>query len=85
MQKLVKLQKRFIRLMTDADYRAPTAAFFQNLGIMPLSDRFRYRKALMVYKSLNGYAPKYMTDMFVYVKNLVILTLFHSIDLLIDY
>ena len=68
-QKLVKLQKRFIRIMMDVDCRAPTTAFFQSLGIMPLTERFRYRKALMVYKSLNGYTPTYMRDMFVYVRD----------------
>ena len=53
----------------DAEYRAPTAAFFQTTGIMPLTERFKYRKALMVYKSVNGHAPTYMRDMFVYVRD----------------
>ncbi len=33
---------------------------------MPLKDRIVYHKACMVFKSLNGLAPKYMTDMFRY-------------------
>ena len=31
-------------------------------------DRIEYRKAIMVYKSLNHLCPEYMTNMFKYVK-----------------
>ena len=68
-QRLVKLQKRFVRLVMDADHRTSTATFFQTLGILPLMERFKFRKASMVYKSLNGYGPPYMRDLFTYVKD----------------
>ncbi len=34
---------------------------------MPLRDRVTYIKACMMYKSLNGIAPVYMSEMFKYV------------------
>ncbi len=34
---------------------------------MPLGDRVKYRKTYMMYKSLNGLAPVYMSEMFKYV------------------
>ncbi len=34
---------------------------------MPLMDRIKYRKAVMVFKSLNGLAPQYMKDLFQFV------------------
>ncbi len=34
---------------------------------MPLRDRVTYRKACIIYKSLNGLAPVYMSEMFKYV------------------
>ena len=35
---------------------------------MPIVNRIEYRKAIMVYKSLNHLCPEYMTNMFKYVK-----------------
>ncbi len=40
---------------------------FKSLKWMPLRDRVTYRKAFMMYKSLNGLAPVYMSEMFKYV------------------
>ncbi len=34
---------------------------------MPLMDRMKYRKAVMVFKSLNGLAPQYIKDLFQFV------------------
>ncbi len=40
---------------------------FKSLNWMPLRDRATYRKACMLYTSLNGLAPVYMSEMFKYV------------------
>ncbi len=44
-----------------------TAPLLAKLKWMSLMDSVLYRKAVMVYKSLNGLAPGYMWDMFKYV------------------
>ena len=68
MNKLYKAQKRAARVILDVkDYTTRSCDMFKALNWMPLQDRVTYRKACMVYKSLNGLAPKYMTDMFQYV------------------
>ena len=35
---------------------------------MPIEHRIKYRKAIMVYKSLNYFCPDYMTNMFRFVR-----------------
>ncbi len=40
---------------------------FKFLNWMPLRDRVTYRKACMIYNSLNGLASVYMSEMFKYV------------------
>ncbi len=37
---------------------------FSKLKWMPITDRIKYRKAIMVFKSINNLAPRYMSDMF---------------------
>ncbi len=41
---------------------------FFSLKWMPIHDRIKFRKATMVYKSVNDLAPNYMKDMFTYVQ-----------------
>ena len=41
---------------------------FLTLNWMPIEDRIKYRKAIMVYKSLNYLCPNYMTNMFRFVR-----------------
>ena len=40
---------------------------FSRLKWMSLENRIKYRKCVLVYKSLNGLAPDYMSDMFTYI------------------
>ncbi len=42
---------------------------FFSLKWMPIHDRITFRKATMVYKSVNDLAPNYMKDMFTYVRD----------------
>ncbi len=41
------------------------------LGWMNIQNRINFRKALMIFKSLNNLAPQYMINMFNYVPNTV--------------
>ncbi len=65
--KLYKLQKRAARMILDLPTQTPTKPLLKKLKWMSVMDRIEYRKAQMVFKSLNGLAPEYMRKMFTYV------------------
>ncbi len=64
---IFKLQKRAARMIYDLPTGTPTAPLLKQLNWMPLMDRIKYRKAVMVFKSLNGLAPQYMKELFQFV------------------
>lgn len=67
--KLYKLQKRAARMIYNMPMRTASEPLFRKLNWMPLTDRIKYRKNLLVFKSLNALAPAYMENMFKYVHN----------------
>ena len=68
-KKITLAQKRAARVILDiTDNCYPSKDMFSALNWMPIMDRIEYRKAIMVYKSLNHLCPEYMTNMFKYVK-----------------
>ncbi len=67
LKQLFKLQKRAAWMIYDLPTRTPTAPLLKQLNWMPLIDRIKYRKAVMVFKSVNGLAPQYMKDLFQFV------------------
>ncbi len=73
---LLSVQKRAARIILDIkDIQAPqnrSSILFSQLGWMPIYNRIAFRKATMVYKSLNNLAPPYMTNMLKHTTN------FHS-------
>ncbi len=61
-------KKRAAWVILDVRYfQTPSSEMSKSLNWMPLRDRVTYRKACMMYKSLNGLAPVYMSEMFKYV------------------
>ncbi len=54
-------------MIFDLPTQTPTSPLLSKLKWMSLMDRVLYHKAVMVYKSLNGFAPGYMQDMSKYV------------------
>lgn len=74
-QDLLLAQKRVARTILDIKGKAirdpenRTQILFSKLNWMSIQDRVDYRKATMVYKSLNNLAPEYMTNMFKYATN----------------
>ncbi len=64
LEKLFKLQKWAARLIYDLPTHTPTVPLLFKLNWMIIMDWVKYRKAIMVYKSLNGLAPPYMRKMF---------------------
>ncbi|MCW4347252.1 MAG: hypothetical protein N0E48_28465 [Candidatus Thiodiazotropha endolucinida] len=62
--RLLKLQKRAARVILQANIMAPSQSMFQELQWLPFPKRIQYHTCIMMYKSLNGMAPRYMTDLF---------------------
>ncbi len=54
-------------MIYDLPTRTSTAPLLKKLNWMPLMDRIKYRKAVMIFKSLNSPAPQYMKDLFQFV------------------
>ena len=63
--KLQKLQNRAARVLTSSSYDTSADYLFERLGWKKLASQRRITKAIMVYKSLNGVVPGYLSNMFV--------------------
>ena len=60
-----KLQNRAARALTFSSYDADASQLFHNLNWKNLSTQRDILKALMVFKSLNGLAPEYLSSKFI--------------------
>ena len=60
-KRLSKLQKRAARIILQADFMAPSKEMFQELGWLTFTQRVQYHICVMVFKSLNGQAPEYLS------------------------
>jgi hypothetical protein len=60
-----KLQKLALRIIYDKPKLASSGPLFKAAGVLPIQQRAMLRTAIMVYKSLNNWVPKYISDMFV--------------------
>ena len=63
--KLQKLQNRAARVITSSSYDVDVDSLFHNLSWKELHTQRQIRKAFMVFKSLNGLVPEYLTSKFV--------------------
>ncbi len=73
-----KLQKRTAWMRFDLPTQTLTALLLAKLKWMSLIDSVLYRKAVVVYKSLNGFAPGYMRYMFKYVTDVFLVFFFNK-------
>ena len=62
--RLLKLQKMAMRIICDQPKLAHSNPLFKKCGVLKIADRVKLRTLTMVYKSLNGLAPPYMSEMF---------------------
>ena len=60
-----KLQKLALRIIYDKPKLTSSGPLFKAAGVLPIRQRVMLRTAIMVYKSLNNWVPKYISDMFV--------------------
>ena len=63
--KLQRLQNRAVRVLTNTCYDADANQLLKELGWENLETRRQKLKAEMVYKSLNGLAPNYLSSRFI--------------------
>ena len=73
--KLQKLQNRAARALTFSNYDADASQLFENLNWKNLSTQRDIHKALLVFKSLNGLAPEYLSSKFIGRSNTIPYTL----------
>ena len=62
--KLQKLQNRAARILTHSNYDANADFLIQQLGWKKLHSQRSIHMAVMIYKSLNGLAPDYLSAKF---------------------
>ena len=63
--RLQKLQNRAARVLTFSSYDADANRLIRQLDWKDLSTQFQIQKSIMVYKSLNGLVPEYLSSTFV--------------------
>ena len=62
--RIYKLQRRAATIITDSEYRAPSDPLLEQLNLLPLPERVKYKQSQLVYKAMNGLAPDYMCALF---------------------
>ena len=61
---LQKLQKRAARIVTNSSYNAPSRPLIEGLGWKTIQGLIENETGTMVFKSLNGLAPRYLCNLF---------------------
>ena len=65
MNRLIRLQKRAARIVMKADFLTPSHIMFNELKWLSFPKRVQYHTCIMIYKTLHGSAPEYMSNLFV--------------------
>ena len=63
--KLKKIQNRAARVLTSSNYDTNAEYLIEKLSWKNFESQRKIAKAIMVYKSLNGFVPDYLSEMFV--------------------
>ena len=64
LERIYKLQKRCARLVQGAGKREPTLPLLKKLNWLTVNNKIEYNKGTLVYKSLHGLAPTYISEYF---------------------
>ena len=65
MNRLIGLQKRAARIVLKADFLTPSHIMFNELKWLSFPKHAQYHTCIMMYKTLHGSAPEYMSNLFV--------------------
>ena len=63
-QKLQKLQNRAARIITGSNYDAPSKPPIETLGWRTIEKVIQRETRVMVFKSVNGLSPQYLSELF---------------------
>lgn len=69
MDKIQRMQHRGARILTSSRAFCRVTPLYQQLGWARIRDRVKYHKATLVYKSLHGLAPSYLSRGFTEVQH----------------
>ena len=69
LQKIIKLQKRAIRVVSKSNFISHTEPLFKKLKLLKLIDIFKCQQIKFSHKYLNNKLPMYFTDIFTRLKN----------------
>jgi hypothetical protein len=61
----LKLQNRAMRVLTFSNFVANASSLLEKLGWDDLNQQRQFQKALIVFKSLNNFAPEYLCSKFI--------------------
>ena len=61
---LIKIQKRALRTIVHASYRAPSAPIYKSLQVLNIDQIHKYKVVLFMYKVRHGNFPSVICDMF---------------------
>lgn len=67
--KLLKLQKKAIRVMSNSKYNSHTDPIFKSMKLLKVTDIFQIQKIKFYHKFLNNNIPKYFSDIFTDLNN----------------
>ena len=67
---LQKLQNRAARIITNSSFDAPGIPLVRRLGWKTIEELIAHESELMVFKSIHGLAPQYMSDLFTKISQL---------------
>ena len=65
LEKILKVQKKYCRILTFSDYTAHTGPLFRKLNILTIYQIYKYQLGCYMYKILNNYLPRLDHQLFV--------------------
>ena len=65
-QRINKLQKYAARIILDAPYDSPSQPLFEKLDRLNIYERIEYSKGVLLYKSVHGLCPSYISELFTF-------------------
>ena len=69
LEKIIKLQKRAIMVVSNSKYNSHTEPLFKKLKLLKLTDIFNCQQIKFYHKYLNNKLPEYFTDIFTRLNN----------------
>lgn len=70
LEKLVKLQKKILRLITFSEYNSPTGPLFEKIKVMTLDEMYLYSCGIHIFKIVNQLSPQLLWNKFTFSKSI---------------